>query len=56
MVYSRIGNHLPLVISKEDVLRMIEVKPNIKHKMLIVLLYSSGLRVSEAVKVKSPID
>lgn len=37
---------------KEEILKMIEVTSNPKHKLLIELIYSSGLRVSEAVKVK----
>ena len=51
-VYPKIGKHLPLIISRDDVLRMIDSTTNIKHKLLLVLLYSSGLRVSEAVKLK----
>ena len=52
LVYPKIGKHLPLIISKGNVLRMIEATTNIKHRLLLVLLYSSGLRVSEAVKLK----
>ena len=52
LVYPKIGTHLPLVITKENILRMIDATSNIKHKLLLVLLYSSGLRVSEAVKLK----
>ena len=52
LVYPKVENRLPLVVQKEAVLRMIDTPPNIKHKLLITLLYSSGLRVSEAVKMK----
>lgn len=52
LVYPKIGNHLPLVISRENVLKMIDSTMNIKHKLLLMLLYSSGLRVSEAVKLR----
>jgi len=38
---------LPKVISKQEVLRMIAVSTNSKHKCIISLLYSSGLRRSE---------
>jgi site-specific recombinase XerD len=38
---------LPTVLSKEEVTRMIGVTANIKHKCIIELLYSAGLRRSE---------
>lgn len=43
---------LPVVLSKEEILRMIQVTTNKKHRLLIEILYSSGLRVSEVVKLK----
>ncbi len=43
---------LPIVFSKEQISDMLRVMRNEKHKLLIELLYSSGLRVSEAVKMK----
>lgn len=52
LVYPKVGRRLPLVVLRWDVIRMIEATANMKHKLLIVLLYSSGLRVSEAVKLK----
>ncbi|MCK5282484.1 MAG: tyrosine-type recombinase/integrase [Nanoarchaeota archaeon] len=44
--------HVPVVISRQDIERMINVTPNTKHKLLIELLYSSGLRIGEAVRIK----
>jgi site-specific recombinase XerD len=38
---------LPRVLSKEEVLRIIDCTNNIKHKCIVGLLYSSGLRRSE---------
>ena len=43
---------LPRVLSKGEILRMINATGNKKHKLLIELMYSSGLRVSECVKLK----
>lgn len=43
---------LPKVIAKEDVARMIKQTGNIKHRCILSLLYSAGLRRGEAVKVK----
>ena len=38
---------MPIVLSKQEVLRMIEKCANLKHKLVIQILYSSGLRISE---------
>ncbi len=43
---------LPDVLAKEEVRRMIEVTTNLKHKCIIGLLYSSGLRRSELLHLK----
>ena len=43
---------LPKVISKDEVLRMIELTTNLKHKCIISLLYSGGLRRSELLNLK----
>jgi integrase/recombinase XerD len=42
----------PVYLTKEEILEMINKTKNIKHKLLIELLYSSGLRASEAIKLK----
>lgn len=43
---------LPNVLSQEEVARIIEVINNKKHKAIMTLVYSAGLRVSEVVKLK----
>jgi integrase/recombinase XerD len=43
---------LPKILSKEEVIKLIDSVPNIKHKLIIAFLYSSGLRVSEVVNLK----
>lgn len=43
---------LPQVISKDEVLSIIENTNNIKHKCIVKLLYSSGLRRSELLNLK----
>lgn len=48
----KIEKKLPVVLSKDEVKRLLGVCVNPKHNLLIKLLYSSGLRVSEAVKMK----
>ncbi|MGL2964130.1 site-specific tyrosine recombinase/integron integrase [Flavobacterium sp. RSB2_4_14] len=43
---------LPNVLSKEEVFKIIDVTENLKHKTLLALIYSSGLRISEALAMK----
>ncbi len=48
---------LPTVLNIEEVTRLLKVTENIKHKSILMLAYSGGLRVSELVQVKiSDID
>lgn len=44
--------HLPVIPSREDILSLIEETSNLKHKAIFVLIYGSGLRVSEVAKLK----
>jgi|TARA_Y100000310_G_scaffold97479_1_gene95108 site-specific recombinase XerD len=43
---------LPAVLSKKEILKMIEVTKNLKHRLLIMLLYSTGMRISEVLSLK----
>lgn len=43
---------LPVILSVDEVKRLLEAPQNIKHKAILMMIYSSGLRVSEVVKVK----
>ncbi|MFC2111398.1 site-specific tyrosine recombinase/integron integrase [Bacteroidota bacterium] len=43
---------LPEVLTKEEVKLMINATSNLKHKCIIMLIYSAGLRVSEALNLK----
>ncbi|SHJ88739.1 Site-specific recombinase XerD [Arenibacter nanhaiticus] len=43
---------LPTVISKEEVLALIENTNNLKHRCIVQLLYSGGLRRSELINLK----
>jgi site-specific recombinase XerD len=42
---------LPSVLAKPDVLRMIDATSNLKHRALLMVLYSAGLRVGEVVRL-----
>jgi len=43
---------LPTVLSKEEIRRMIDAVKNPKHQCILQLLYGSGLRVSEIIKIR----
>lgn len=43
---------LPRVFSKDEVKRILASINNVKHKLMLGLMYSSGLRVSEVVRVR----
>ena len=43
---------LPVVLSKEEIAKILLSVNNIKHKALLMLAYSAGLRVGEVVKLK----
>lgn len=48
---------LPTVLSMDEVKRIFDVTANIKHKAILVTIYSGGLRISEACNLKiSDID
>ena len=43
---------LPVVLNHAEVIAIIKATPNIKHRAMLILAYSSGLRVSELLKLK----
>ena len=43
---------LPVVLSQEEVVKILDAVENLKHKTLLMLIYSAGLRVGEAVRLK----
>jgi len=42
----------PMILSKEEITKMFTIEKNPKHRLLLMLVYSSGLRVSEVVALK----
>ncbi|MFZ2189602.1 MAG: site-specific tyrosine recombinase/integron integrase [Candidatus Magasanikiibacteriota bacterium] len=46
------GKYLPVVLSKEEVNKMIEMTVNPKHNCIISLLYGTGVRVSELTHIR----
>lgn len=50
--YSKTPKKLPVVLTKEEVKKLIESISNSKHKLMIAFMYSAGLRVSELINLK----
>ncbi len=48
----KIGRKLPVVLTKEEVKRLIEAATHEKSRLLIKLLYASGLRIGECLALK----
>jgi integrase/recombinase XerD len=43
---------LPVILSQEEVVKILNTVDNLKHKTLLMLIYSAGLRVGESVRLK----
>jgi len=52
MKFSRVPRQMPVFLTKEEVIRLFNAVENEKHRLVLELLYSAGLRVSEVVKLK----
>lgn len=50
--FSKKDKKLPIVLSVDEIQRMFSVCENLKHKVILALLYSCGLRVSELINLK----
>ena len=48
----KIPKHVPVVLTKEEVKRLIEAAVGSKSRLILQLLYSSGLRLSELLNLK----
>jgi site-specific recombinase XerD len=46
------GKKLPVVLSREEIQAIFSVTGNLKHRALLMTIYSAGLRVSEVVHLK----
>ena len=50
--YSKVPEKLPVVLSKEEVRKLFDVIENPKHNLMMKLMYSAGLRVSELINLR----
>jgi integrase/recombinase XerD len=50
--FAKVSKKLPVVLSRNEVEKIINATKNEKHRLLIALSYGSGLRISEAVNLR----
>jgi site-specific recombinase XerD len=48
----RQDKRLPIVLSKAEIHKMLAAEKNLKHRLLLMMVYASGLRVGEVVRLK----
>ena len=48
----KVNNRFPIILSKNQMLKIINDEKNIKHKLWLILSYGSGLRISEVASLK----
>jgi len=48
----KMGKRLPVVLSREEIQAIFSATGNLKHRALLMTIYSAGLRVSEVVHLK----
>lgn len=48
----RTTKSLPIILSKKEIKELLDKTENVKHRLLIELLYSTGLRLSECINLK----
>jgi integrase/recombinase XerD len=48
----RQDKRLPIVLSKYEIKKLITSEKNLKHRLLLMIVYASGLRVGEVVRLK----
>jgi site-specific recombinase XerD len=46
------SKRLPVVLSKEEIIDLMQVTKNLKHRAIIGIIYSSGLRIGELLNLK----
>ena len=50
--YSKVPEKLPIILSKEEVKKLFNAINNEKHRLMVQVMYSAGLRVSELINLK----
>jgi len=50
--YPRAEKKLPIILSQDEIQRMFNACQNLKHKVILAIIYSTGIRVSELINLK----
>lgn len=50
--YHKREKKLPVVLSRQEILKLLEAMPNIKHRAIFLTIYSTGLRAGEVAGLK----
>ena len=48
----RKGKYLPTVLSEKETIALLKASKNLKHKTILTIIYSCGLRISEVLNIK----
>jgi integrase len=48
----RQAKKLPVVLSRDEVARFLRAVDNLKHRVILTVCYATGLRISEAVRLR----
>ncbi|NCB44435.1 MAG: hypothetical protein EOM59_17725 [Clostridia bacterium] len=48
----RMNKKVPVILSREEVQRILNSKTNVKHRAILMLIYSGGLRLGEVCRLK----
>ena len=51
LIFPKVPHKLPTVLSQEEVVRLIDAAPNRLYRILLVLLYATGVRRAEAARI-----
>src|SRR5258708_14721079 len=52
LIFPKVPHKLPIVLSQDEVVRLIDAAPNRLYRMILVLLYATGVRSTEAASIK----
>ena len=52
LIFPKVPEKLPMVLGQEEVARLIDAAPSRLYRMIVVLLYATGLRRTEASLIK----
>jgi site-specific recombinase XerD len=53
LIFPKVPRKLPVVLSPEEITQMIEAAPNLMHRTILMVLYATGIRRTEASLLKA---